>query len=209
MITKIKLLTASAVLSLLSACGGGSGGGVNVSTPADSITGVNLNPAQAIKSLYTFVGTNSDVTYRYQYTQGNSETIDGQQYQVQNVFRLSADGTSVAYKRYYVSNPFAIYTPLYTFADKIYNNNTYTNKLSLGVIPISAKVGDFGLYETAKTTYCNPFNASCAPLTDVTSSWTLEKLTESIAQFCYGVVGEQRLTTKTCYKIDANNQILN
>jgi hypothetical protein len=171
-----------------------------------------LNPASAVQSYFTSNGSSSDSTYRYQLSQGSPETINGNTYQVQNIVRLSPDGTTKNTKNYYTLNPFKIFTPPYTYAGApvngiILQNTTLT--LSLGVIPTSAKVGDFGQYETSSSAVCNTFGAPTCVTVTGSSSWTLDKVSDTVAQFCYGALNNPSATPKTCFKMNASSQIVN
>ena len=114
-----KLITVTAVLSFLSACGGGGGGTTtpsnSVTENPDVITGVILNPSLAVQRVYQFSGTTTSGQYRYQYSQGANETINGTQFNVQNLITIDAAGNAVTTKRYYTNTPFRIYTPPTSF----------------------------------------------------------------------------------------------
>jgi hypothetical protein len=198
----------------LAACGGGS----SETPPSTQTSGTDqistkiLNPSAAVQSLLTFVGTSADSNYRYQYSQGTPETFNGVPYQVQNVLRIDANGRSATFKNYYTTNPFSIFTPPYSYLPQPLNNvalTTVRNTLSAGLLPTSAKVGDFGVYETSRAVSCDNFGAqTCSPLADVTSAWTLEKNDEATARLCYGVDNNPRLTPRTCFILNSNSQIL-
>ncbi len=218
MIYKTKIVLAVAILSVLSACGGGGGGGGDsgggvVSNPpqsTDKISGVVLNPASAIQSAYTATGNTSDSTYKYQFTQSNPETISGTTYQVQSILRIAADGNTSTVKRYYTLNPFRIYTPPYTYSAAPVNGiilQNITVTLSLGVLPTSAKVGDFGQYETSSSAVCDTLGAQTCATYSGSSSWTLDKLSDTLAQLCYGALNNPRATPRTCVNLNANSQI--
>ena len=160
MINKIKLLIATVGLSLLSACGGGGGGTSVVETKPiemDVISSTTLNPSLAIQNLYTFVGNKTINNIRYQYTTGVAESYNGISYNVQNILQINVDGTTTSSKRLFTLNPFSIYTPDFTYYPKSAFSYVYTINVSrtLGSIPTSAKVGDYGAYETAKIKFCN------------------------------------------------------
>ncbi len=210
----IKLLLATASVALITACGGGggdSGGSVNNSPQStDKISGVTLNPASAIQSAYTAVGNTSDSTYKYQFTQSNPETIGGTTYQVQSILRIAADGNTSTVKRYYTLNPFRIYTRPYTYSEApvngiILQNTTVT--FSLGVLPTSAKIGDFGQYETTSSAVCDTLGAkTCVTVTE-SSSWTLDKASDTLAKFCFGALNNPRTTPRTCVNLNAKSEI--
>jgi hypothetical protein len=216
-------------LGLLAACGGGGGGGGGggtTSSEIDNISGKTLNPAQAIQDVYQMVGSKTIGSDKYQYTQGPLETIDGQQFNVQNILILNAAGNTQNLKRYYKLNPFSIYSPpKFYVTDAALNQipindpNYYykvsmdiTSALSLGVLPTSAKVGDFGVYENSPSyVACTiKINAGSCYTTSslVNSSWTLEKFDANTALLCFGATNNPRLTNKTCYKINSISQVV-
>jgi hypothetical protein len=131
-------------------------------------------------------------------------------HQVQSILRIAADGNTSTVKRYYTLNPFRIYTPPYTYSEPpvngiILQNTTVT--LSLGVLPTSAKVGDFGQYETSSSAVCDTLGAKTCVTVSGSSSWSLEKVSDTLAQICYGALNNPRATPRTCLKINANSQI--
>ncbi|MCX7261521.1 MAG: hypothetical protein NTX67_01795 [Burkholderiales bacterium] len=214
MLKNIKTVLTACTVTFLTACGGGGGdSGGSVSNPpqsTDKISGVTLNPASAIQSAYTAVGNTSDSTYKYQFSQSNPETIGGNTYQVQTIIRVAADGNTSTVKRYYTLNPFKIYTPPYTYSEApvngiILQNTTVT--LSLGVLPTSAKVGDFGQYETSSSAVCDTLGAKTCVTVAGSSSWTLDKVSDTLAQLCYGALNNPRATPRTCVNLNANSQI--
>jgi uncharacterized membrane protein len=231
MTNKIKLITVTAVLSLLSACGGGGGGGTTtpsntVTENPDVITGVVLNPSLAVQRVYQFSGNTTSGQYKYQYSQGPNETINGTIFNVQNLVTIDAAGNAVTTKRYYTNTPFRIYIP-----PTVYNSDgnyqevvagtvdayykilyAITNTFSLGELPTSAKVGDFGTYITSSSQACNiKINVgTCFNLPGVlSSSWTLEKYDQSTAGLCFGSENQPRLPMKVCYRINLSNQAIN
>lgn len=221
----IKFTVLASAVALLSACGGGGGGG-NTSSEIDSISGKTLNPAQAIQDVYQMVGAKTIGNDKYQYSQGPIETINGQQFNVQNILILNAVGNTTNLKRYYKLNPFSIYSPPKIYeTDGAYNQipindpNYYyklsysiTSDLSLGVLPTSAKVGDFGVYENSPSFVACTIRinvGSCHTNTSlVNSSWTLEKFDANTALLCFGATNNPRLTNKTCYKINSLSQVV-
>jgi len=208
----IKFLCTALISLTLAGCGGGGSANTDTKTTSvDVITGVELNPAQAIQNLYTYSGTKTIAGVRYQYSNGTAETIDGKLYSVQNVLQIAADGTSTSFKRYFTTNPFAIYTvdysyyprSAYSYVYKIYVTRSISN------IPRSAKIGDFGTYETAKVKFCDIAGAqTCTDQPNEVSSWTIDKDTNETANFCYGSSTSLNLTLRTCYKMNAQNSII-
>jgi len=227
---KIKLISVSSVLLFLSACGGGGG---ETTTPSNSvtenpdvITGVILNPSLAIQRVYQFSGTTTSGQYRYQYSQGANEVINGTQFNVQNLVTVDAAGNASTTKRYYTNSPFRIYIPP-TFFDAdcnyqqvlpgtvdAYYKTCYSikNTFSLGELPTSAKVGDFGTYITS-TSRAENIKISFGTFFDLpgvkTSVWTLEKYDQSTAGLCFGSENQPQLPTKVCYRINLSNQAIN
>lgn len=189
--------------ALSAACGGGGGGTPGTNTAeVDQISSVTLNPAAAVQSLYT-----ATVNYpSIQYSAGTPEIFNGTTYQVQNILSIDSAGNSRASKRYYTLNPFTIYTPDYSYRTSSimlsYQNNV---SRSPGVLPVSAKVGDFGLYETATVI---PWTTMYGAATQSTSVWTVTKESNTTALFCYGATNSLDLTVKTCYKLNARGEIV-
>lgn len=206
MINKTKFSTVIAVLSFISACGGGGGGGTttpsnSVSENPDVITGVVLNPSLAVQRVYQFSGTTTSGQYRYQYSQGANEVINGTQFNVQNLITVDAAGNAITTKRYYTNTPFRIYTPPTSFysdcnyqiippntVDAYYKTcYSIVNTFSLGELPTSAKVGDFGTYLTS-TSRAESILINRGTFFDLpgvmTSVWTLEKYDQSTAGLC-------------------------
>jgi hypothetical protein len=227
---KIKLISVTAVLIFLSACGGGGG---ETTTPSNSvtenpdvITGVTLNPSLAVQRVYQFVGSTTSGQYRYQYSQGANEIINGIQFNVQNLVTVDAAGNASTTKRYYTNSPFRIYIPPTIFnsdcnyqkilpdtVDAYYKTcYAITNTFSLGELPTSAKVGDFGTYVTS-TSRAENIKISFGTFFDLpgvmTSVWTLEKYDQSTAGLCFGSENQPRLPTKVCYRINLSNQAIN
>jgi len=195
-----KSLTALGMSALLAACGGGGGGAPETNT-VDQISNVTLNPAAAVQSLFTTTRNVSGI----QYSAGTPEIFNGVTYQVQNILSIDSNGNSSASKRYYSLNPFAIYTPEYSYSYAVnYLMNYYYVSRTPGVLPTSAKVGDFGLYETATVEVAGGSRGT----TQETSAWTLTKYTNTTALFCYGALNSQNLTYKTCYKLNARGEIV-
>jgi hypothetical protein len=196
----------------LAACGGGESSPAPPPSAADSISTKTLNPAAAVQSTLTFSGTATDSVYRYQFSAGTPETIDGTVYQVQNVLRLDSFGVSSTFKNYYTANPLSIFNPPYSFVSgpsNFPNRDTVYNTLSKGMLPTSARVGDFGIYQTSTALACPNFGGTtCTRLADETSPWTLEKNTDTTARLCIGVDNNPRLTPRTCFIMDANSQIV-
>ncbi len=195
-----KFITTLGVITLLAACGGG---GPGTNTPeVDQISDITLNPAAAIQSLYTSNYSGPGI----QYSAGTPEIFNGQTYQVQNVLSIDSNGNSSASKRYYTVNPFTIYTPDYSYrtSNIMASYRNYVSRTA-GVLPTTAKVGDFGLYETATVT---PWTTVWWASTQSTSVWTLTKDTNTTAFFCYGASNSPDLTSKTCYKFNARGELV-
>lgn len=224
MFAPAKVLIPAFIAVCLSACGGGGGGGgatggsptsgAGVTPPVDSnaILQVTFNPAQAIQTVYQYAGTRNDATYRYLYAQERAETIEGVTYNVQSILRVDAAGKSENFKRYYLVNPFRIFTPKYSYLPPAVGSFLYTtvyNTLSYGTLPTAARIGDFGVFETSSARACDNFSVgSCTTLAEIKSTWTLEKADASTAQLCFGATNEPRLTSKVCYRLDSASGVV-
>ena len=205
-----KQISTLALALMLNGCGGGGGSSTptTVSEP-DQISGVALNPSSAVQSLYTYVGVRSDTSYRYQYSIGAPEMFKGITYQVQNILKLDANGNATSSKRYFTTNPFAIYTPDFSYRPAGYQSISDSRSVtrSLGTLPISAKIGDFGIYETATVKPYSGFGYYYAT-EQYTSSWTLTKQSSTTALFCYGSPNNPDLTDKACYTLDNKSALI-
>jgi hypothetical protein len=162
MFTRYKLVIASIVVVLLSACGSGGGGGAGSSTsaPASTPTDANLAfqifPAGAFSSGYTetYQLSGSDTvggtyTATLSATTQPQTTFNGQPaIPVQSLVKITNNqtgafvtGTSIGY--YSTDSGSRMYLG---FTDNT-TNTTYT-AVSLNVIPQSAKIGDSGVVGT-------------------------------------------------------------
>lgn len=223
-----KLISTTIVLLMLCACGGGGDSTSSSNNPPenpDVITGVTLNPSLAVQRFYQFSGTTTAGQYRYQFSQGPNEIINGIEFNVQNMLTIDSAGNALTTKRHYTNSPFRIYIPPTFFnadagyqqiipgsVDEFYRMSyKVTNTFSLGELPTSAKVGDFGIYATSTsqgiTTSIN--RGTVVNMGVMTATWTLEKFDQSTAGLCFGSENQPRLPTKVCYRINLSNQAIN
>ena len=198
-----EFIVAFGVSALLAACGGGGTPGTNTAE-VDQISNVTLNPAAAVQSLYVATVNAPSI----QYSAGTPEIFNGVTYQVQNVLTIDSNGNSNTFKRYYTLSPFSIFTPPYSYSpsDSHFTTDSITIYRGVGTLPTSAKIGDFGLYETVTV---SPYIGSYQYATyQITSPWTLTKYSNTTALFCFGTLDNPALTVKTCYKLNAHGEVV-
>ena len=195
----------------LVACGGG--GGATTQTISPVTSSLTFNPAAALEKLYTTDANITSGTTRLALSNGTAEIINGVTYSVQNALTVDANNASVSSKRYYTINPFQIYTPPYYYdvGSPFYYRVIVT--LTSQPLPTAVKVGDFGLYETARTETCSNHNTptgaclGAGTFSEETSIWSGEANTASTIKFCYGKSPNRNLSLLTCYIINSSNTV--
>ena len=212
MINKFKLLTATALFSLLSACGGGGGGGGSATTTVASTNTFDVNSgyrrlvSTGFQKTFTLGGgctgslTITAAPATTPATFEGTNGLSGVSVSTMNLTNCTPASSSSTETRYYDTN----YVPLGKSS-----NDEYTVHIGTPTLPSAARVGDAGIAGSANT-YTNNTKATSTGRDDTSYAIEADTATTAILNLitkAYNTSGILTLTEQNRYRVAADGTL--